>query len=268
MRELHNFFIVLGAELKRLFAYRVQFWFEVIASSIVEIGVALVVWRAVFEALQTPSIGGYTFDQMVVYVVVATFISYAMRGTGMGTFARDIYDGSYTRYLIYPVSVLSYKYATFFARTVVALCQLYLALAIMFAIGALDGLENITPLSILVGTLMAVLASWVYFLLLLIIESIAFWVDQAWAVSYMLQIVVLFFSGKLIPIGLFPAAFAAALQWTPFPALVFGPTKVLLGDYSLVGSSLLALAIWGTVLIFILRAVIRRGTLQYSGVGI
>lgn len=268
IKELSVFLYVLGAELKRLFAYRIQFWFEIIASSIVEVGVSVVVWRAVFDATGSKTIGEYSYNDMLVYVVVAIFSSYAVRGTGLGTFLRDIYEGVYTRYLVYPISVLSYKFALFFARTVISIVQLGLALLVLLATGLLQANGSISLYSILLGTLVLILGSWLYYLLIVTIESVAFWADQGWSLSYMMHIAILFFSGKMIPIDLFPHWFERIIEYSPFPLMVFAPTRIILGETSLFGPTLVGLAFWSTILLILARFVVGKGTRSYTGVGI
>jgi len=268
VRELRHFSIVLSAELTRLFAYRVQFWFELVVSSLVQLGVALVVWRAVFEASGEYTIQGYSFDQMIIYVVIATFIGQAVRGSGTGTFARDIYDGAYTRYLIYPLSVYSYKFATFFARTTIALGQLMLAFMIMFIFDLFPANSSVTPITVLLGLIVVVLASWVYFLMLVTVESVAFWADQAWSMSVMMNVCIIFFGGKLIPVDMFPDWLQTLLAFSPFPLLIFAPIKIMQGDLSSFIPVMATLIGWSLLTLLIARLAVRRGTMRYSGVGI
>jgi ABC-2 type transport system permease protein len=267
MREPFYFLLVLSAELKRLFAYRVQFWFELVASSLVHLVVALAVWRAVFEASGVEVINGYSYNDMIVYVVVATFIGQAVYGTGMGTFARDIYDGAYTRYLIYPLSVFTYKFAIFFARTIVSFGQLLVAIIVLL-LSDLIPAGSLSFTSLLLGLLFATLASWLFFLMIVAVESVAFWAEQAWSMSFMMQVVVLFFGGKLIPVDLFPSALQTVLNYLPFPLLIFTPTRLVLGDVSNLGEVLVLMLIWATILLFLTMSVVKRGTRRYSGVGI
>jgi len=268
MREHRYFLIVLAAELKRLFAYRVQFWFELVVSSLVSLGVALIVWRAVFEAAGDRVIQGYTFEQMIIYVVIATFIGQAVRGSGTGTFARDIYDGAYTRYLIYPLSVYSYKFATFFARTAIAIGQLLLVFFVMYLFNLFPNDSSVTPFTVLLGLIVVVLASWVYFLMLVTVESVAFWADQAWSMSVMMNVCIVFFGGKLIPVDMFPDWLQTALNFSPFPLLIFAPIKIMQGDISSFLFVVSTLFGWSLLTLLVARFAVRRGTLRYSGVGI
>jgi ABC-2 type transport system permease protein len=269
VNEIRSFLLVLGAELKRLFAYRVQFWFELIASSLVELGVALIVWRAVFEAIGGTTVSGYTFSEMILYITAATFTGHAIRGTGMGTFARDIYDGAYTRYLVYPLSVYAYKFAIFFARTFIAILQLLLALCVLWLGGYMPQDAGMNLASLLAGLGFLLFASYLYFLFIIITESVAFWADNVWAVSSMMQICVMFFSGKMIPLDMFPLWLQQILEWSPFPLLVFVPVNIVLGDrLSEMFMHTVLLFGWIALAFVISKTIIARGNLRYSGVGI
>lgn len=270
MNLIRHFWVVFLAEFKRLAAYRVQFWFEVIVASLVELGVALTLWQSIYHARGTDLIGGYHLNEMVLYIILATFIGHAVKGTGIGTFGREIYDGSFTRYLVFPLSPFSYKFGLYFPRTCISLGQL---LVILFAVSTL-GLWPISfaPswLNILQVCFSIALASYLYFLCIVSIESIAFWADNAWAVSAILQISLGLLSGKLVPIDLFPSWAQHLLAYSPFPMLVFFPVQSARGILSTsewIGG-IFQVCCWILVVQIVAIIVIRRGIRRYSGVGI
>ena len=267
---IRHFRLVFTAELKRLVAYRVQFWCELVLSSLVELLVGCTVWRAVFDAQTGSTVSGYTYPHMVLYVTIAVFVGQAVRGTSVGTFAREIYDGSLTKYLVYPLSIFSYKLGTFSIRGVFALAQLGIALAVL-------RLANFWPSTVTLSggnasaALLAVLcAALLYFFLLFCVESAAFWADQVWALSVMLQFITILLSGKWIPLDLFPAPLRTVLTFSPFPYLTFFPVKILMGEVpaSEVHTGFIVLSCWLAVIALLARFLYGRGLRQYTGVGI
>ena len=269
IRGSRHFSVVFLAETKRLLAYRAQFWFELVLSSIIELFVAVTVWRAVFASSKTGLIGGYTYEAMVVYATSAVFVSQAVRGTNIGTFARDIYDGTFTKFLVYPLSVYSYKLGTFIPRSFFGLLQLVLALLGISLFSSI-AIGQVLYFSQIPAFLMAIaLAALLYFMLLFCIESLAFWADHVWALSVMLQAAMMLLSGKLIPLSLFPEWAESAILWSPFPYLVYFPIQVLFGRVE--GAALLegflVLLTWLLVATIVSSALYRRGVKNYSGVG-
>ncbi|MCB0334197.1 MAG: hypothetical protein KDD55_11895 [Bdellovibrionales bacterium] len=269
MIHLRHFFNTFRIEVKRLFAYRAQFWFEVVLSSFVELGIALVLWSAVFSANGSGEIRGYTFQEMVYYVVLATFLGQAVKGTGIGTLGREVYDGSFTRYLVYPLSVYSYKFGIFFARSAVACFQLLLVLLGGLLLGYFS-FSDLSLISVALAFVTVVLASFLYFLLIMTAESVSFWADQAWAVSAMLQFSLIFLSGKLIPVDLFPGWLQTSLAFSPFPLIVFFPVQTFLGMVSFQEWlwHFTLLCFWVAFMFLLCRVVIGQGLKNYTGVGI
>ncbi len=268
-RPARHFWLVFSAEVKRLLAYRVQFWCELVLSSAVELLVACTVWKAVFESGGSPQVAGYTYEQMVLYVTVAVFFGQAVRGTSVGTLAREIYDGSLTKYLVYPISIYSYKLGTFFPRALFALVQLGIALIILQLLGYWPAGIGISLSGILLTLVILLLASTLYFFLLFLIESAAFWADHVWALSVMLQISVVLLSGKWIPIDFFPERLQTLLALSPFPHLTYLPVKVFLGlaaPHEIL-AGLATLLSWCILIFFISRSVYLRGLRRYTGVG-
>jgi ABC-2 type transport system permease protein len=269
-RPIRHTAVFFYAEIKRLIAYRVQFWCELVLSSLIELLVAFTVWHAVFSGRAEDIIGGYTYPAMVLYVTVAVFFGQATRGTGVGTLAWEIYNGTLTKFLIYPLSVYSYKFGTFLPRAVFALAQLGLALAIIYASGFWPEGVTLTFANLSLALAALLIACLLYFLMLFCLECGAFWADNVWALSVMLQWSVLLLSGRWIPLDLFPPALAQLLDYSPFPYLAFFPIKLLLGDLSS-ASTLKGFIVLGTWLVIVglfSRFIFAKGLRQYTGVGI
>lgn len=266
---LRHTWIVLVAETKRLTAYRAQFWFELILSSIIELLVAIAVWKAVFLSAGESIISGYTYPGMVAYLTVAIFFGQATKGTGVGTFQREVYEGSLTKYLIYPLSVYSYKFGTFFPRTIFAVGQLSIALICLALSGLWPPELELSIFWVVCGLFVLFLACLLYFFLIICLESMAFWVDNVWALSYALQIAIVFLSGKAIPLELFPEWAKTLLTISPFPFLAYFPTQVFLGKLSpaefFSGSTVLLG--WVLAAFAFSKMIMARGLYRYTGVG-
>lgn len=267
--DVRNAYLVFTTESKRLLTYRAQFWFELILSSVIELLVILVVWKAVFVSSQSENIANYNLTEMLLYVSVATFFSQATKGSGMGTFQRDIYDGSLTKYLIYPLSFFSYKVGTFFPRAMFAVIQLFLTLILMYFLSDISYLSVFSFFNFFVGLLSLTLACFIFFLMLAMVEMLAFWFDNVWTLSFVLQICIVFLSGRAVPIDLFPKTAQIILNNSPFPFLAFVPAKIFIGGMtqSEAINSIVIGCVWVFVFWFLARNLYRLGLNKYSGVG-
>jgi ABC-2 type transport system permease protein len=266
---IRHTWLVFAAETKRLAAYRAQFWFELILSSAVELLVALAVWRAVFASSESKIIGGYSLEFMILYLTVAIFFGQATKGTGVGTFQREVYEGGLTKYLIYPLSVYSYKFGTFVPRSLFAVLQLSVALGILYSLGYWPHDFSLNPFWVFSGILSLFFACLLYFYLIILLECAAFWVDNVWALSYALSISITFLSGKVIPLELFPDWARSLIHFLPFPFLAYFPSQVFLGQLSFAqfASGFAVLCCWVVGIFFLSKFAMQRGFYQYSGVG-
>ena len=112
---------VFSLELRKAFSYRSDFWANFVGVVLTELGVAYFLWRAIFAVRQVDSIGGYTFRGMVLYYLLVPLFTRLMRGNEQGYMSNDIYDGSLSRYLVYPVSFLGSKYLSHLSEAAIAL---------------------------------------------------------------------------------------------------------------------------------------------------
>ena len=268
---------VVSLETRKLMSYRADFWLNTTVAFVIELTVAYFLWRAIFgansqdtEAVPT-TIGGFTFEGMMVYYVVALLLGRLVRGQERGdAMSLDIYDGGLTRYLIYPSSYIAFKYAGHLGQLLPAMIQL-----VGFGVVATFWLElpvnvTITPAAIAMTMGSVAIANLLAFLLRYPLAAVAFWADNVWALHAMLRFVGTLLGGLMIPLSLFPGWVQDVLHWLPFAHLFYEPVQTLLGQRD-VGQWLQGMSIaagWCLVLAALGGVVWRRGYLRYSGVGI
>jgi len=101
------------------------------------------------------------------------------------------------------------------------------------------------------------------------VSLISFWISRMAALDQMYYVLVLFLSGQVAPIALFPAPVRLVANVLPFRWMVAFPVELLLGRVSprdaLIGFGILLL--WLAAGIALLRFTWRRGVRQYSAVG-
>ncbi len=269
---------MFAAEFKRMFSYRVDFWLQFFVSVAVELMVSYFLWEALFASTATPGvvpghapeIGGYTFQMMLLYVVFAAFGGRIVRGNERMIIASDIYDGGLTKYLLYPVSYLMVNFSRALAYNSVTIIQMGMGLLLLFAFYGLPPEYNFSFENMLMGTSACLVASAFYFVMYVIIDYIAFWVDTIWSLSVMFRFIAQFLSGLFIPLEMFPPAVRRAVYQTPFPYIGSEPIKMFLGrsSWSQWAHTNLTIILWTIPLFFLMQLVWRRGLKNYTGVGI
>lgn len=259
---------VLSLELKKRAAYVTNFWIKVILPPIAQVGVAYFLWDSIFTNLNVEKIGGYTFQQMMLYYIVASCI-YQMVQPDVGIFIREIYEGTLTKFLMYPVPVILFKFLAHVAQVILVSIELIIGLLIyrfIFASGA-NSFGNFEDL--LLGGVFIFGSAYLFFIMASCLELLGFWVETAWGLVIMLQIVTSLLSGKLIPLSLFPDWFQSSLAYTPFPYLVSFPVGIVFGSISIEEYifSATVLAIWAIAFTFLASFIWDRGSYHYTGTG-
>ncbi len=98
---------------------------------------------------------------------------------------------------------------------------------------------------------------------------VAFWTTRVGAVNQTYFVLVLFLSGQIAPLSLFPAPVQVAAEILPFRWMMYFPIELLLGRLSVpeAATGILIQTIWIGLAFLLLRAVWRAGTRVYSAVG-
>lgn len=258
-------------EARRRMSYRVDFWINAIAGFGAEFALVWFLWKAMFAMSGTEAIGGYTFDQMLVYYVVVILVAKVVRGVEFeGQASEDIYQGGLNRYLVLPGSYFGFKYAQSIGSLLPALVQAVLFGGLWLVLSGRTGFEGVTPATVAMAIPAIVLANLLHYLFVWTLHVIAFWADNVWSLLVAWRHAAALLGGAMIPLTLFPTGMQSTLEWLPFRALFALPVETLLGrvtfeawvDGMLVGCA------WLVVAALLARAVWRRGCLQYSGIGI
>lgn len=260
---------IVSLEARKSMSYRVAFWAHAIGTLVVGFVIPYFLWQSIYQTRDVQVIGGYTFEAMVLYYILAALLGRVVRGPNLGlTVANEIYQGGLTKYCVYPTRYRLFKYAQH-------LGQLAPQLVLMAVIGApfllwLGGADRFSLVSLLQSLVLIGLANGFYFLMSWPVHALAFWADNIWSLAVLLQLATQLLGGVLLPVDLFPEWAYRALLWTPFPHLFFTPVRTLLGQASFEewASGAAVLMGWSLVFAWIGTRVWRRGELQYTGVGI
>ena len=257
------------AELRRRMFYRSDFWISAFSALTVRAGVAWFIVHAIFAESGQAGIAGYDLNGMLLYSLAALFASKLIQSTDLEqSIAQDVYEGGLTRYLLYPAPYGVVKYVQQLGALGPAIVQVLIFAAwVPFVVGIPPGL---TGGSFLMALGAIAVANLLQFLIVFPIQLISFWADNVWSLMVMHRFVSSLLGGLYLPLALFPDAARRILEMLPFRYLFAFPVETMLGRVSprdWAAGMALALA-WCGVFAVISRLVWRRGTLQYTGVGI
>jgi ABC-2 type transport system permease protein len=261
--------MLVSVELRRLFSYRLDLWVSFAGGLIIEVGIAYFLWSAIFQARSVSTLQGFTLPGLLLYQGLALTVTSATGGFGQGRVSEEIYRGSLSRFLIYPIPFYLYKAIEHLTSGILATVRGALGVGLVVAWAGVPPEWSPTLSGLLAALTVLFAATLFVFLIQACAETTAFWLDHVWSLNVLSAFIVLFFGGGFVPLAFFPAPLQAALEYTPFPALLSAPVELLLGRVSpaTVPRTLGILALWSLPLLGLLQGLWRRGLRQYSGVG-
>ncbi|WP_248927765.1 ABC transporter permease [Paenibacillus hamazuiensis] len=178
-------------------------------------------WRVTFQGEGTALIEGYSYEQIIWYIIFAEAIT--MATPSLATRIEDEVKGGDVGYkLARPASYIAMHYVTFAGEFAV---RLLVNLAVGSALGiAAFGLPHFGWGW--AGFFAAVAgAMTVQFLLGMIIALCAFWVEETRGIEFVYNKLLFTIGGMLMPLDLMPEALQKVCAWLPFRAVLYFPSK-------------------------------------------
>lgn len=260
-----------GIQARKLMSYRADFWTNAVVTFFVELAAAYFLWTAIFRETGHAEIGGFSLEAMVVYYVAAILLGKIVKGNERDrSISDDIYEGGLTRYLLYPSNYFGFKYAEHLGTLVPSMVELIVFGAVALALLPSAADVHVTPATVAMAAVSVAISNLLHFLLMFPIRAVAFWADNTWTLEVMYRFASQMLGGLLLPLSLFPAWSEAALDLLPFKYLYYFPAVTLLGHVTPEAwmRGLAVSVAWCAVAAVVGHAVWRRGTFQYTGVGI
>lgn len=232
---------------------------------IIAVIVPLLVFRYAFS--QGAVFGDYTYSSIFTYLIMTKFMHFASRGNITRKIAVEIKDGSFSNYLLKPVSYRKYWLAYTLSDRSFEICTRILMLVVfIFIFPNLISLKlNTLPLFLLTIPLSLALN---YFISL-IIAYVAFFVIDIGLFATSVGIVIGFLAGEVIPIDLLPGVIGRVAAWLPFRFASYFPIMVIQGKISTNNYwlSCLSALVWIIIFAFITQLMWKKGVKHYEAVG-
>jgi ABC-2 type transport system permease protein len=129
------------------------------------------------------------------------------------------------------------------------------------------------PASIALGLLAILTTFMMRFCVQYCFAMLSFWIERAWAIEQLWYLPYLFFSGLIAPLDDYPPAFREFLLLTPFPYLIYFPSKLLTGqinpadDAAQIIQGFTVTLVWTVVFHLLHRRLWRAGLRHYTAMG-
>lgn len=275
--SVHTWWTMLRISLEERLVYRGDFMLGTLMRFLPFV-TQIFLWTAVFGAVSSSDIGGYSLQDMIAYYLLAN-VSRAfssMPGLASGI-SRSILDGTIKKYLIQPVDMIGFLFITRVAHKLVYYTVAFIPFAAVFFL-CRGYFENGWPdPPVLAAYFASLVMTFVLgFFLEACIGMIGFWFLEVNSLLFVYMLLNFFLSGHMFPIDMLDGvilpggiSLGNVVRVLPLQYLAYFPSAVFLGKIAgaaLVRGLLIQLA-WVMFFIFLARWLFNRGVRRYSAFG-
>ena len=203
----------------------------------------------------TSIIKGYSFAQMIWYLLLAEVITY---GSGSKVATDEIRDNIKSGNIAYqinkPYNYIGYTICKFMADTIIR----FIAFAIIATILGLvfaGKIPNFNYLSLLAAIPVFLLAVLITGMIRILISLSSFWVEDSKPFQNVYNKMVLMF-GVFFPIEMFPKVVGNIIRYTPIYSVSYGPAKLIINFSSSIFKSILLSQLITILIVIILMIII------------
>jgi ABC-2 type transport system permease protein len=228
--------------------------------------VYLVVWSTVSQS-GGGSVGDYSTADFAAYYIVFMLVNHVTYTWIMYEYEYRVREGGLSFVLLRPVHPIHADIADNVSSKLITLPIMIFSAFVLSLL-----FHPVFPITIWAAVLFvpALLSAFLLrFLLEWTLALVAFWTTRVGAVNQTYFVLILFLSGQIAPLSLFPAPIQVAADILPFRWMIGFPVELILGRLSVVDAAtgLLAQLVWILLAGLLLRTVWRAGVRVYSAVG-
>lgn len=235
--------------------------------SVLQLLLIYFIWWTVFQSQS--QIFGYTKESIITYILVAALIRAIVLSSRASDIANQINDGSIVNFLVKPLNFIKFYLVRDLADKLLNIAFVILEISLIIFLLKPQILIQINLYILLLAILAAILGIIIYFCISFIVSLLAFWVESSWAFIFFMTILLEGFGGGLFPIDILPKSIFNILMLTPFPYLIYFPSKLYLGTMAntemILGFSMLFF--WVIFLWFVMKWVFNKGLKFYTAQG-
>ena len=223
--------------------------FNIIVWAIVtvfEVACLIFLWLAVYSSSEggiDASINGFTYKEMIVYVVLTTVFGFVtFNNDTLWYINQDIIKGTIGNYVIKPISYrgkfVASNLGAFLMMSAVFGIPLYgVSLGVLIGIGFLP-IVSIWEFIAHIGLFLvsSVLACLLNDTIAYLFGILCFYTSSAWGLNSLKTTVISFLSGALLPLAFFPPVFKDIVGYMPFAGMSQNPVLILMMKYDYIES--------------------------------
>lgn len=231
---IKRYLIFTKAGFQTLLAYRGRIFLWVLGSIISAVLMGLL-WWAIYSFAEGPTIGGFTYAQMLLYVIMSAVMYQVTASDTMGAIIDDVKSGQIGMRLMKPISYrlqLCFTNLGYYLGSLIIFGVPFILAGSLIAVYGF-GLTGLTWYNILLFLPASFLAMMINEAYDFLFGQLAFRTHAMFGVNSMSMTISGFLSGRMIPLSVFPVWAQKALNCTPFPFMMSMPVRLYLGVMSM-----------------------------------
>ncbi len=219
-------------QVKEFMAYGINAYVYIFGNML-QTAVLLYIWKAVFDSSDQSVINGFSFNDMIFYVVMSMVTGMLVSNEVHWAVGHDVQTGDIAMNLIKPVNYQLRQYFGSIGFVFVNLVFIFLPMwSILLGYTVFSG-QALPTLMVLVYYFVSVfLSSLIMFAFNYMFGLAAFYVEYIFGFIFAKEALVRLLSGELIPLVFFPAAVLGVFKYLPFAGMVYTPVMIYLGKYT------------------------------------
>ena len=212
------------------------------------------------------TIGGFTFEMMMVYLLIGLLLNTARSSEISDSISQTIKSGDVAIFLCRPVNFVKSLLFQGIGAKIVNLFVFTLLLVVMTYLFNLPTPDiGIFAIFIVYAVLMLLFDIIIY----VMIGGLSFWFVEIWGIKASIEQILWILSGRVLPLSLFPQSIQVILAWTPFLYLEYTFARLYLGMLT-IPQALQAMGIfciWIVILSFVMAYLYKKGFEKVSAFG-
>lgn len=266
-RYLHIYKAIIKQTVLNFYQYRFA-TYSWLVGKILEPLVFLIIWKTIAET-SNGDINGLKTNYFIIYYLVLMVVGQFTFTFLIWDFGPQIISGDFSNKLILPMHPIHYDLAEnigykIFSMPVIltAAILLYINFKVTLVTSAVKVIIFL-PILIL-SFILRFLSEWT-------VALSAFWFVQSKAITEFYYVALLFFSGRVAPLEVFPAFVKNIAQYLPFRFMISYPIEIILNkniDLFFVVKNTFIQILWICIALIVLSKVYKSGIKKYTAVGI
>ena len=258
---------IFSMGMQKAMTYRADFFLSLI-SCVFPIIMQVYLWTALFK-VGAADTNGYTYEQMILYTLLAGVTSRIVSTGFELDVAKDIKNGELSRYLVKPVNYGGYYFAQFIGGKVSAVLFLLIITAVVLTGSAVALGTVVEPLRVLLYIASLFLALILNFSIFFTIALLGFWLTEIGQLFGTISIVIMVISGGVFPLDIFGKVASTMASLLPFGYTTQFCVNIINGRLAIeaIGQGFVVQIVWISIFTALHVIMWSAGTKHYTAVG-